>query len=269
MQYESITIYEDEFEGIMGKKKNHQHNHVNDGAEKSDTKKYTRKYSKKDLIKVSPLTNTQENVFNGWYNEEVNKNLFLHGSAGTGKTYIASYLALEALLSKETHYKRLIIIRSAVTSREIGHLPGDIQEKAQSYEEPYIDIFGELLGNKNSYTDLKEQGLIHFNTTSFLRGRTFKDSIIIVDEVQNMSYGELSTAITRVGEDSKIIFCGDLRQNDLNKSKYDVTGLNGFISIIKAKPMEEYFNFFEFNHDDIVRSGLVKQFIICSECMLP
>jgi phosphate starvation-inducible protein PhoH and related proteins len=206
------------------------------------------------LQKISPITNNQITTFKKYYD---NKHLFLHGFPGTGKTFIAMYLALEEIL-EEGYYKDLKIIRSTVPSRDIGHLPGSISEKIKIFEEPYIDICSELFDRGDAYSILKQKLQVDFTTTSFLRGNTFRDSIILVDECQNMTFPELNTIITRVGDNSKIIFCGDYRQTDLNK-KHELSGISYFSEIIKTM---DGFEFIEFLAEDIVRSGLVKEYII-------
>jgi len=264
---DTLILHEDDFENLMGKKrKTPHHNFTVDGPKKE---KSTKKYSVKNLLRINPKTPTQEKVFDSWYEDhdenEEDKHLFLHGSAGTGKSFLAIYFALEAILSKQTHYKKLIIVRSAVPSREIGFLPGDIQEKTQAYEDPYRDIFSELLNDFNAYDDLKDAGIVQFTTTSYLRGKTFNDSIILVDEIQNMQFGELDTVITRIGKNGRIIFAGDSRQNDLINKRGETSGYMTFFEIIQS--MKKYFVMHEFEPHDIVRSGLVKDYIIRKEQM--
>lgn len=209
------------------------------------------------LEKINPITPAQLKTFQSYYN---NKNLFLSGYAGTGKTFIAVGLALEDLMNT-SYYTHLKIVRSAVSSRDIGHLPGSIAEKTKIFEQPYYDIVNELFGRGDAYNILKFKNQVVFETTSFLRGTTFKDSIILVDECQNMTFQELDTTITRVGENCKIIFAGDYRQTDLTK-KNDLSGINYFSNIIKEVGG---FDFIEFKESDIVRSGLVKDYIIAKE----
>ena len=209
------------------------------------------------LDKINPITPAQLKTFQSYYN---NKNLFLSGYAGTGKTFIAVGLALEDLMNT-SYYTHLKIIRSAVSSRDIGHLPGSILEKTKIFEQPYTDIVNELFGRGDAYDILKIKKKIDFTTTSFLRGTTFKDSIILVDECQNMTFQELDTIITRFGDNCKIIFAGDYRQTDLNK-KTDFSGIHSFTNIIKSIGS---FEFIDFKENDIVRSGLVKEYIIAKE----
>jgi len=208
-----------------------------------------------DLTEIKPLTENQKGFFEA-YNES--KIMLLHGIAGTGKTYIALYHALEEVLDKSNRYEKVVIVRSAVPSRDIGHLPGDEKEKTEVYTEPYVEICANLFGRHDAYQRLTEQKTIQFMITSFVRGITLDNAIIIVDECQNMTDMELNSIITRVGERSKIAFCGDFRQTDLYK-KHDMSGLKKFMRIADMMPS---FKIFEFGVEDIVRSALVKEYIL-------
>lgn len=201
---------------------------------------------------VRPLNSNQAKVLDS------EKNLVLSGYAGTGKTYLASYVAYNEILKGK--YNKLVYMRSAVPTRNIGFLPGTDKEKLEVYEAPYIDIATELLGRGDAYEILKKKGLVHFTSTSFVRGINLRDAVLIVDESQNMSYHELDSIITRLNENCRIIFCGDIRQADLYKN-----GLQDFYSVLKA--MDE-FDFIEFQKEDIVRSELVKNYIIKKEEVL-
>jgi len=208
-----------------------------------------------ELRTVSPLTPNQQLTFEA-YNR--GSNLMLHGYAGTGKSYISLYLALNEVLSSSSNYDKVIIVRSVVPSRDIGFLPGSVKEKIRVYEEPYKEICDELFGRGDGYDILKMRGIIHFTTTSFLRGITFNNAVVIVDELQNMTFPELDTVMTRMGDYSKIMFCGDFRQTDLVKET-DKSGLMSFINITKRM---NKFAYIEFEKQDIVRSGLVRDYII-------
>src|SRR6516225_6717017 len=187
-----------------------------------------------DLYTFEPLTNSQRNFFK-LYKENTTA-IMMHGVAGTGKTFIALYKALEEVLDPSKRVKKVIIVRSAVPSRDIGFLPGDEMEKVEIYKQPYKDICGILFGrNKNAFERLEEQNHVEFMTTSFLRGLTLDNAVIIVDEAQNLSWPEINTIMTRVGENSKIIFCGDWRQTDLIR-KHDMSGLKKFIEITRHMP---------------------------------
>lgn len=208
-----------------------------------------------DMKTIEPLTENQRSFFEAYDDSKV---MMLLGVAGTGKTYIAVYHALEEVLERSSNYDKLVIVRSAVPSRDIGHLPGDEKEKTEVYTQPYVTICQDLFKRSDAYQRLVEQKVIHFMITSFIRGTTLDDAIIIVDECQNMTDMELNSIITRVGERSKIIFCGDFRQTDLYK-KTDMSGLKKFMTIADMMPS---FKIFEFGIEDIVRSELVKEYII-------
>ena len=206
------------------------------------------------LLKVDPITENQRKTFEAFRS---NKNLMLHGVAGTGKTFISLYLALEiALLSKKN--QPIMIIRSVVPTRDIGFLPGKLEEKIAVYEQPYQSLCSELFNLKNAYSELKKRGFVDFSTTSFLRGLTFHNTTIVVDECQNLNFSELDTIMTRCGDGCRIIFCGDFRQTDLYK-KHDMSGLKKFMVIADMMPN---FKTFEFGVDDIVRSAIVKEYIL-------
>lgn len=214
------------------------------------------KITDKDLARFDPITNTQ-NLF--WQMYKRKDALLLHGSAGTGKTFIAMYKAMEDVMSRGGPYSKLIIIRSAVPSREIGHLPGDYGEKIDVYSIPYQNMMDELFSQKEKpYDRLMEQKKLYFMCTSFVRGITLDNSIIVVDECQNMNDMEINSIMTRVGHNSKIIFCGDFRQTDLYKNN-DKSGLRKFIQIAEDMPS---FGTVEFLPEDIVRSELVKEYIL-------
>ena len=199
-----------------------------------------------ELREIEPLTRNQLIAF------ETNEHLVLHGLAGTGKTFISSYLAFDDMAKGD--FQKLVIIRSAVPTRDIGFLPGTEKEKSSVYEEPYKDISNDLFSRGDAYEILKQKNMIEFMTTSFIRGITLRDAIILVDECQNMSFHELDSIITRIGENCRVIFCGDFRQADLK-----MNGLKDFFSILKSM---NTFMFVEFGIEDIVRSDFVKQYII-------
>jgi len=208
-----------------------------------------------DLQVRDPLTDNQRRFFELYEDSTI---MLLHGVAGTGKSYIALYKALEEALDKSNHFERVVIVRSAVPSRDIGHLPGDEREKTEVYQLPYTEICADLFGRHDAFQRLQEQGAISFMITSFVRGITLDNSIVIVDEAQNMTDMELNSIITRVGQRSKIIFCGDFRQTDLYK-RNDMSGLKKFMVIADSMPS---FDIIEFGVEDIVRSDIVKEYII-------
>jgi phosphate starvation-inducible protein PhoH and related proteins len=210
-----------------------------------------------DMKTFQPLTENQNKFFQAY--KQGDYFIALHGVAGTGKTFSALYKAIEEVLDKSNTFEKIIVVRSAVQSREIGHLPGSVDEKMDIYQQPYRQICETLFGRKDAWDRLEEQGHIEFISTSFIRGMSFDNAIIIVDEMQNMTFEEIDTVMTRVGNQSKIIWCGDYRQTDLNKKKNDVSGLLKFFDI--AYHMGA-FTRIEFTPDDIVRSSLVKDYIL-------
>jgi hypothetical protein len=210
-----------------------------------------------NLKTFQPLTDNQKLFYDAY--KQGDYFIALHGVAGTGKTFIALYKAIEEVLDKSNPFNKIIVVRSAVQSREIGHLPGDVGEKMEIYEQPYRQICHQFFDRKDAWDRLEEQGYISFISTSFIRGMSFDNAIIIVDEMQNLTYEEIDTVMTRVGHMSKIIWCGDYRQTDLNKRKNDVTGILKFFDI--AQHMKA-FTRIEFTVDDIVRSSLVKDYIL-------
>jgi len=205
------------------------------------------------LQEINPITKAQAKVFESFYKSH----LLLHGIAGTGKTFVSLYLALKEVLEHRA-YKRIAIIRSCVPTRELGFMPGTLEEKLSVYEQPYREIVNCLTQRVDGYDLLKDAGIIEFMSTSFIRGLTLDNTIILVDEIQNMTFGELDSVITRVGDYSKIIFCGDYRQTDLQSTK-DKSGLKDFMKIINTVSDVDYI---EFLVDDIVRSGFVKKYIV-------
>lgn len=210
------------------------------------------------LKKIKPLTENQERTFEAY---EAGNHLVLSGSAGSGKSFLAMYLGLRELMEDSSHYNRIIIIRSAVPSRDLGFVPGTLEEKAKIYQEPYQNIVNELIGRGDAWHFLINKGIVEFQTTSFLRGLTFKDCIIVFDEFQSATFHEIDTVLTRVGENCRFVLCGDLNQNDLNMKK-ERTGLLDAVKILEK--LSEVVHI-QFNHDDIVRSGFVKEYLIQKE----
>ena len=213
------------------------------------------------LRDIEPLTQNQQILFNS-YGE--NKNIVAYGAAGTGKTFITLYNALRDVLDQETPYEKIYIVRSLVATREIGFLPGDHEDKSTLYQLPYKAMVKYMFEMPTEadfemlYGNLKAQETIDFWSTSFIRGTTFDKAIIIVDEYQNLNYHELDSIMTRVGQDSKIMFCGDATQSDLVKTN-ERNGIVDFMRILRMMPSMELI---EFGVEDIVRSGLVKEYIL-------
>ena len=219
------------------------------------------------LVTINPIGENQQKVFDAWAKE---KNLFLTGSAGTGKTFILLHLAFKAVLDKGQPFDKVVLVRSLLPSRDIGFLPGTLEEKSDLYQDPYRILIRYLFempseqGHHILYSKLIEQGSLEFYSTSYLRGQTFDRSIIIVDEASNMIFQELDTIMTRVGQDSMICFAGDMAQSDLRKHNGDKNGYHNFQAILEE--MDE-FEVVEFGIGDIIRSGLVRSYLIAKTNM--
>lgn len=240
----------------MSRKKNNLQIISNNEPQVTIEKSKLCKVKYEDLKHIQPKNFNQRQFFELY--DQQSTAMLLHGVAGTGKTYIAMYKALEEALDPSTVYDRVIIVRSAVPSRDIGHLPGDEKEKTEVYTLPYVEICEDLFNHIQPFQRLQEQKTVHFLITSFVRGITLDNSIVIVDECQNMTDMELNSIMTRIGKNSKVIFCGDFRQTDLYK-KNDMSGLQKFIAIAELMPS---FKTVEFSVHDIVRSKLVKEYIM-------
>lgn len=213
-----------------------------------------------DLLQFEPVTNNQEIAYKAW---DEGDNLVLSGSAGTGKTFIGMYLALEDILDKDTEYDKLFIIRSMVPTRDMGYLPGSKEEKEQAYILPYKAIANEFFGDVASYNKMVTSKQIEFMSTSFIRGSTFDNCIMLVDEMQNLTFHELDSIITRVGKHSKIIFCGDYKQSDF-KFQDEKDGIIGFLNIVEQL---KNFTMVNFGWEDIVRSDFVRDYIMTKEML--
>ena len=213
------------------------------------------------LHDIEPLTDNQERLFDS-YGE--GKNLVAYGAAGTGKTFITLYNALAEVLDENSVYDKIYIVRSLVATREIGFLPGDHDDKSALYQIPYKNMVKFMFEMPDDasfemlYGHLKAQGTISFWSTSFIRGTTLDNAIIIVDEFQNLNFHELDSIITRIGENSKIMFCGDATQTDLVKTN-EKNGIVDFMRILNVMPSMEVI---EFGVEDIVRSGLCKEYLL-------
>ena len=213
------------------------------------------------LLDIDPLTDNQRKLFDAYAE---GKHIVAYGCAGTGKTFITLYNALCEVLDERTPYEKIYLVRSLVATREIGFLPGSYEDKSDIYQIPYKNMVKYMFQMPSDaefemlYGNLKSQETIKFWSTSFLRGTTLDNSIVIVDEFQNCTAHELDSIITRVGENSKIMFCGDASQSDLQKSN-DRNGIIDFMNVLRKMPS---IDIIEFGVDDIVRSGLVKEYII-------
>ena len=219
-------------------------------------------WSQRDCKDVTPITDRQQEAFQCWY-QQPNSHIALLGSAGTGKSFLGCYLGINEVLNPKTEQKKLIVIRSAVEVRSQGFLPGTLEEKEQVYKLPYIDIFQELFKRSATFDDMCEAGVVKFMTTSHIRGLTFDNAIILVDEIQSMTAHEIQSIATRVGQNSRIMLIGDGYQNDLHSRKgTEVSGFDFAVGVMSRMPR---FDMIKFTHDDICRSEFVKQWIIHSE----
>lgn len=208
------------------------------------------------------LTKNQQKFFDAY--KQGDYFIGLLGSPGVGKTFLALYRAIEEVLNKDNPFSHVVVVRSAVQVRDQGFVPGTLEEKMEIYEVPYKEICETLFGRKDAWDRLKEQGYARFISTTAIRGISIDNSIIIVDECQSMTFHELSSVMSRVGHRSKIMFIGDLKQNDLIKSRNDVSGLSEFLNV--ARHMNE-FSEIQFTPDDICRSSLVKSWIMACDKM--
>lgn len=213
------------------------------------------------LIKIDALTTNQQKVFDLF--NKTDQHLFLNGYAGSGKTFISLYLALRSILS-ERRYDKIVVVRSTVPTRDIGFLPGTQEEKEQIYKMPYEEIFNDLLSKEipTPLEKLEEQKLFEFKSTSFLRGTTLRNAVVIFDEVQNSNIQEFLTVATRLGENSRLIICGDGRQDDLNVAGTNKKDVSAFNDICKITRRMNEFTTVTFQQEDIVRSAFVKSLII-------
>ena len=207
------------------------------------------------------MTTNQEVVFTAW---DEGNHIIMSGTAGSGKTFLGLYLALEDVLDKGNEYNKVVVCRSVVPTREIGFLPGTLEEKIEAYTGPYRQICTELFDDKEAYDKLVKQGVVEFVSTSHIRGTTFNDTIIVVDEMQNLTFHELDSIITRVGQNCKIIFCGDYYQSDFTKTG-DKQGILQFMEILE---LMKKFTVVEFGWADIVRSDFVRDYIMTKELVL-
>tara|TARA_Y200000002_G_scaffold38510_1_gene28177 strand:- start:265 stop:942 length:678 start_codon:yes stop_codon:yes gene_type:complete len=213
-----------------------------------------------DLETYDPITANQKIAYEAWDDGD---HLALVGSAGTGKTFIAMYLALEAVLEKQSLYDSITIFRSVVPTRDMGYLPGSLEEKQEVFETPYKNIAMELIGGDQPYKRLVQNHMVKFLTTSYIRGMTIDNSIIIVDECQNLSFHELDSVITRIGNNCRIIFCGDYHQSDFT-SESEKDGVIKFMRVVEHL---RNFSVVTFNWDDIVRSDFVRDYIMAKEML--
>jgi predicted ribonuclease YlaK len=212
-------------------------------------------FSIQNLLQVEAKTENQQRAFDYFLE---GYNLILSGSAGSGKTMLALYLGLKSLLLRK--YEKVVIVRSIVPTRNIGFLKGTQQEKECVYEQTYLNLVNKLLPTiPNAYDVMKKEKTIEFTSTSFIRGNNIDKAVVIIDEFSNLTYHELSSVITRLGENVRVIFSGDFYQSDLRYSD-EKEGVLKFLKVLSL--MEEDFKRVDFTIDDVVRSGLVKRFLL-------
>ncbi len=235
-----------------------------DTHNEKDILKFNKRRKRKTQIKqkqvlqlqdITPMTANQNRVFTLY---DKGDNILLHGVAGTGKTFLSMYLALDDVMNGNDNKEKVVIIRSAVPSRDMGFLPGKEIEKAAVYEQPYKDICSEIMNRGDGYSILKTKGVVEFLSTSYIRGTTIDNAVVIIDEFQNMTDSELNTIMTRIGMNSRVLICGDFRQTDLSKP-WDTSGAHTLISLWSK--MGHHSSSVEFDIEDIVRSGFVKHWI--------
>jgi phosphate starvation-inducible PhoH-like protein len=249
----------------MTRKKRSDQSSIGIGLTTRQTKR-RKPIGREHLLEIDPLTENQRLLYQHY---DEGKHLFAHGVPGSGKTFILLYKALKEVLDERSPYDRVLIMRSAVATREIGYLPGSLEEKIGNFEIPYkgmVKYMFQMPGEidfEMLYGNLKAQNTIAFDCTSFLRGTTIDNTIIIVDEAQNLSAHECFSVITRCGEDTKIMFSGDIEQSDFTK----ISERNGILDFIRIIDIMPSFKKIEFGVDDIVRSPLVKEFVIAKKSL--
>ena len=210
------------------------------------------------LKTITPLTRNQELAFEAY---NLGNHLIMSGSAGSGKSFLGMYLGLKEILTPRSEYEKIIIIRSAVPSRDLGFVPGTLEEKSKIYQDPYIQIVNELVGRGDAWHYLLNEDIVQFQTTSFLRGLTFRRCIIVFDEIQSATFHEIDTVLTRIGEDCRFVLCGDCKQNDLDNRK-EKTGFHDAIRVLDKIGNVSHV---KFGLEDIVRSGFVKEYLTAKE----
>lgn len=218
-----------------------------------------KKWTVHDFKAIKPLTETQRQLFESYF---YGNHIVASGSAGAGKTYLAMWLGLQSVFSQECPQEKMIIVRSAVAARDIGFLPGTKEEKMEPFEAPYKDILADLTGKPNSYNDMRDAGKIEFLATSFLRGLTWDNCVVVIDEAQNCTFDELNTVMTRMGKNSRLFVCGDIAQNDLQDKRFEETGMG---SMLKVMGRMKNVDVITFTRSDVVRSGFVREWLFAKE----
>jgi phosphate starvation-inducible protein PhoH len=223
--------------------------------EGSNAKRLTRH----DIAKIYPKTPNQQIIFDSF---REGNHICMHGTAGSGKTFLSIFLALEGLLNGTAEFDNILIVRSAVATRDLGFMPGDLNEKIALFEAPYRDIVSSITGRDTAYDHMKKQQVMNFTSTSYIRGLTWDNTCIIVDEIQNMTFHEINSIITRIGINSRLILTGDTKQLDMKESGREKSGIQMLLSVL---PKLHDFTTVRFTTDDIVRSEFVKRWIIATD----
>jgi phosphate starvation-inducible protein PhoH len=214
-----------------------------------------------DVAQITPMTESQGKLC---YAFSEGRHIVGCGSSGSGKSFLSMYLSLCVVLDHSSRQDHIILVRSAVPTRDLGYLPGNLEDKQLVYELPYIEIAHELLGKESAYDDLKKTGVIKFCTTSFIRSLSFHNAIIIIDEAQNMTFHELNSVVTRLGKESRLIVIGDTKQTDLTTHRSS-SNVSGFATFLDVASTMSAFDIVEFTYKDIVRSDFVKSWIMAVE----
>ena len=227
------------------------------------TPKQPKTFSIHDVNPIKGMNEKQKDFLKAYFGQRI-PIIVQSGSAGTGKSFLALYAAINDVLKEDTPTNKVVIVRSAVSARDIGFLPGTEEEKNEVYQSIYADIFDDIMKYQwRNYENLTNAGLVEFHNTSFLRGKTFDNAVVVFDEFQSCTYHEMSSVITRLGVDSRIILCGDLKQSDLHKKK-DESGYSKLMNVLDMMP-SDMIEHICYTPGDIVRSGLVKEFLMADE----
>ena len=216
-----------------------------------------RKNQEEDKFMTSMSVNYKCRTENqGKLRESIRNNeiTIVSGLPGTGKTYIACAEALK-LIKSRPKYKKILLVKSVtqLKGEELGHLPGDLNEKFDPYLGSFIDNFEKIIGESLT-RKLRELGLINIQPLAFVRGRSIDNTIIIVDEAQNITLDNMRTLMTRIGDNSKMIILGDVKQKDLRNKKDSSLGV-----IIEKFNHIENFGCVELRDpEDVVRNPIIK-----------
>jgi len=179
------------------------------------------------------------------------------GPAGVGKSYVTIARAIELLKNKANPFGKIIICTPAVEAEEkLGFLPGDMREKMDPYLASSMDIFDKLIGKSNRLK-LEELGYLEVQALAYIRGKSIDNTILILEEAQNMSPSQMKTLLTRIGENSKFIISGDLDQSD----RYKNISQSGLYDAIKKHINIPEIGIIEFSNDDIVRNPVISKIL--------